>query len=77
MEVIVRSARRGGVVLVAAMSVVVSLALVYVLFSGGSVARLPTVQLVGPLALLVLPVVTMGLLRLDQTTARERGTGRG
>ena len=74
MESIVRSARRGGVVLVAAMSVVVSLALVYVLFSAGSVARLPMVQLVGPLALLVLPVVTMGLLRLDQTTARERGS---
>jgi len=73
MESIVRSARRGGVVLVAMMSVVVSLGLVYVLFHQGAVARLPMVQLVGPLALLVLPIVTLGLLRLDQTTARERG----
>lgn len=77
MESFVRSARRGGVMLVAAMSVVVSLGLVYVLFNGGTVARLPTVQLLGPLAMLVLPVVTMGLLRLDQTTARERGPRRG
>lgn len=73
MESIVRSARRGGVLLVAMMSIVVSLGLVYVLFSGGTVARLPTVQLLGPVALLVLPILTLGLLRLDQTTARERG----
>jgi hypothetical protein len=77
MESFVRSARRGGVMLVAALSVLVSLALVYVLFNGGTVARLPTVQLLGPLALLVLPIVTLGLLRLDQTTARERGARRG
>lgn len=73
MESFVRTARRGGVILVAAMSVVVSLGLVYALFSGGSVARLPTAQLLAPVALLVLPLVTLGLLRLDQTTARDRG----
>ena len=67
------TSRRGGVLLVAMMSIVVSLGLVYVLFSGGTVARLPTVQLLGPVALLVLPILTLGLLRLDQTTARERG----
>jgi hypothetical protein len=73
MESLVRTARRGGVILVAAMSIVVSLALVYILFNGGEVARLPMLQLIGPLALLVLPILTLGLLRLDQTTARERG----
>jgi len=73
MESFIRTARRGGVIVIAAMSVVVSLGLVYLIFQRGSVGRLPTVQLMGPLALLVLPLVTLGLLRLDQSTARSRG----
>ena len=43
MESLVRTARRGGVILIAGMSIVASLVLVYTLFNGGSVARLPTV----------------------------------
>lgn len=73
MEAIVRATRRGGVILIAVISIVVSLGLVYMVFNGGAISRLPTTQLLGLLALLILPVVTMGLLRLDQVTARERG----
>lgn len=74
MESIIRATRRGGVVLIAVISIVLSLGLVYATFNGGAVSRLPTLQLMGLVALLVLPIVTMGLLRLDQLTARERGT---
>ena len=73
MESIVRATRRGGAVLAALISVVMSLGLVYAAFNGGAISRLPTLQLFGLLVLLVLPLVTIGLLRLDQATARERG----
>lgn len=75
MEPWVRATRRGGVVLVGVISVVVSLALVYTVINHGAVARLPTLQLLGLVMLMVLPMVTLGLLRLDQETARERGEG--
>jgi len=73
MESLVRATRRSGVVLIAVISIVLSLGLVYAIFNGGAVSRLPTLQLLGLVGLLVLPIVTMGLLRLDQVTARERG----
>ncbi len=74
MESIIRATRRSGVVLIAVISIVLSLGLVYAIFNGGAVSRLPTLQLMGLVGLMVLPIVTMGLLRLDQLTARERGT---
>lgn len=73
MEAFVRVTRRGGVILIAVVSVIAALGLVYLLFNGGTVSRLPTLHLVGLLGLLVMPIVTMALLRLDQTTARHRG----
>jgi uncharacterized membrane protein len=73
MEPWVRATRRGGVILVGVISVVVSLALVSMVINHGAVSRLPTLQLLGLVMLLVLPVVTLGLLRLDQVTAREQG----
>ena len=74
METIVKATRRSGVVLAALISVVVSLALVSAAVGEGVISRLPTLQLIGLLVLLILPIVTIGLLRLDQLTARERGT---
>lgn len=73
MEPWVRATRRGGVILVGVISVVVSLSLVYIVINHGAVAQLPTLQLLGLLMLMVLPMVTLGLLRLDQETAREQG----
>ena len=73
MDAFVRVTRRGGVIFIAVISMVIALGLVYAVFNGGAISRLPTLQLFGLLALLALPIVTMGLLRLDQVTARERG----
>lgn len=76
MEAFVRATRRGGVILVTVVSIVAALGLVYGLFHTGAVERQPTMFLLVVLGLLVLPIVTLGLLRLDQTTARERGGAR-
>jgi hypothetical protein len=76
MESIVRLTRRGGVFLVAALSVVCGLTLIYTVFNRGVVGRLPTTHLLGLAGALLLPVLTLGLLRLDQVTARHRGGGR-
>ncbi len=73
MDAIVRATRRGGVIFIAVISIVIGLALIYAVFNGGAISRLPTLQLFGLIGLLALPIVTMGLLRLDQATARERG----
>lgn len=76
MESIVRVTRRGGVILVAGLSIACSLFLVYLVFNRGAVTRLPTLHLLALVASLLLPIITLGLLRLDQLTVRERGSGR-
>lgn len=76
MEAMVRVARRGGVFLVAALSVVASLTFVYLVFNRGAIGSLPTLFLIALAGSLLLPVVTLGLLRLDQLTARDRGESR-
>ena len=76
MESIVRVTRRGGVILVALLSVACSLLLVYLVFNRGAINRLPTLHLLALVGSLLLPITTLGLLRLDQLTIRERGGGR-
>ena len=77
MEAFVRATRRGGVIAILMMSIIAGCGLVSVLFSGDIVARLSTGTLLGVLTILTLPMITIGLLRLDQETARERGSRRG
>jgi len=77
MEAFVRATRRGGVIAILMMSIIAGCGLVSVLFSGDIVARLSTGTLLGVLTILTLPIITIGLLRLDQETARERGSRRG
>ena len=76
MESIVRATRRGGVILVALLSVACSLILVYLVFNRGTISRLPTMHLLALVGSLLLPITTLGLLRLDQLTIRERGSDR-
>ncbi len=76
MESILRVTRRGGVILVAVLSVACSLLLVYLVFNRGAISRLPTLHLLGLVGSLLLPIATLGLLRLDQLTVRARGSGR-
>lgn len=76
MESLVRVTRRGGVILVALLSVACSLMLVYLVFNRGAVSHLPTLHLLGLVGSLLLPIATLGLLRLDQVTVHERGSGR-
>ena len=77
MEAFIQATRRGGVIAISMVSIIAGCGLISVLFSGGTVARLSTGSLLGVLAILMLPMITMGLLRLDQETARERGSRRG
>ncbi|MDQ7014672.1 MAG: hypothetical protein Q9O74_12385 [Planctomycetota bacterium] len=76
MESILRVTRRGGVILVAVLSVACSLLLVYLVFNRGAISHLPTLHLVALVGSLLLPITTLGLLRLDQLTVRARGSGR-
>jgi len=77
MEAFVRATRRGGVIAILMMSIIAGCGLVSALFNGDIVARLSTGTLLGVLTILMLPMITIGLLRLDQETARERGSRRG
>jgi len=77
MEAFVRATRRGGVIAILMMSIIAGCGLVSALFSGDIVARLSTGTLLGVLTILTLPMITIGLLRLDQETAREQGSRRG
>lgn len=77
MESFIRATRRGSVILISLVSIAAGCGMISLLFHDNAVARLSTSSLLAVLGILLLPLITMGLLRLDQETARQHGPRSG